>query len=125
MDACVSSDILVSLMPPKRALHALQASCNHSRKSSPIEVVSTDISTPVKKIAVEEISTSSTKGSTLTRSTIGSPGTMSLTKVNFNNLVSAEFEEVKKEFISMDLTGGSNANRFIMQQNLCSLTNHL
>ncbi len=85
----------------KRSSLALQTRCNCSSKSSSNKVVSTIVSTPVKQgYAIEmEISIVSTKGSTLTRSTVGSPGTMSLLKINFKDLVSAKFKGVKEKYI--------------------------
>lgn len=88
-------------MTLKRASHALPVICNHSRKSCSNEVVSTIVPTPVKQeFTFEmEISITSTKGSTLTRFTVGSPGTMNLKKINFKELVSAEFEGDKEKYI--------------------------
>ncbi len=64
-------------------------------------MVSTIVCTPVKpEFAVDmEVSMASAKGSTLLRSTDGSPRKMSLTKINFKDLVAAEFEGIEEQYI--------------------------
>ncbi len=61
------------------------------KRSTPNEKKTTAVSTPLKKTDIVEVavSTASTVGSTLLRSTFGSPSTISLTKMNFKDMVAA------------------------------------
>ena len=64
-----------------------------------MEEVPAAVSTPVKNDAIDtEISTVLTTGSSLLRSTVGSPGAMSLKKLNFKDMLAAEFEGVKEKY---------------------------
>ena len=69
--------------------------------STPNEKKTTAVSTPLKKTDIAEVavSTASTVGSTLSRSTFGSPGAISLMKMNFKDMVAAEAEGVEEKYI--------------------------
>jgi hypothetical protein len=88
-------------MPPKRVASASGAKQGSRKRSTPIEKVTTSISTPLKKrdIVEVEVSTTSTVGSTLSRSTFGSPSTINLTKINFKDMVAAEAEGIEEKYI--------------------------
>ena len=88
-------------MSPKYATSAIGAKRGPRKRSTPATKVSSSISTPLKKKDNVEVavSTASTIGSTLSRSTLGSPGTISLTKINFKEMVAAEEEGVEQKFI--------------------------
>jgi len=88
-------------MPPKRTASASAAKRGSRKRSTPLENAPSSISTPLKKSDIVEVavSTASTVRSTLLRSTLGSPGTISLTKINFKDMVAAEEEGVKEKLI--------------------------
>ena len=88
-------------MPPKRAASASAAKRGSRKRSIPLENAPSSVSTPLKKNDIVEVavSTASTVRSTLSRSTLGSPGTISLTKINFKDMVAAEEEGVEVKFI--------------------------
>ena len=88
-------------MPPKRATSATGAKQGARKRATPTKKVSTSVSTPLKNNDNVEVavSTASTIGSTLSRSTLGSPGTMSLTKINFKDMVAAEAEGIEEKHI--------------------------
>lgn len=88
-------------MPLKRASCTVHTKHTHSRKSSPNEVVSTAVSMTVKQqCAVDlEIKTASIMESSFLRTTV-SPEMMSGIKIIFKDLVVAEFEGVKNEYIN-------------------------
>ena len=88
-------------MPPKCATSTIGAKQSAQKRSIPTKEVSTSISTPLKHTDNIEVavSTASRIGSTLSRSTLGSPGTISLMKINFKDMVAAEAEGVKEKYI--------------------------
>jgi hypothetical protein len=63
--------------------------------------VQANVSTPLKQNDASEVkvSTASTTGSTLSRSTVGLPGTLSLTKINFKDMVAAESDNHEEKCI--------------------------
>jgi hypothetical protein len=88
-------------MPPKRTASASAAKRGSRKRSTPLENTPSSVSTPLKKSDIVEVavSTASTVRSTLSRSTLGSPGTISLTKINFKDMVAAEEEGVEEKLI--------------------------
>ncbi len=88
-------------MPPKHTTSATGAEQGACKCSTPTKEVSTSISTPLKHTDNVEVavSTASTIGSALSRSTLGSPGTISLTKINFKDMVAGEVEGIEEKYI--------------------------
>ena len=88
-------------MPPKCAASASCAKRGSCKRLTPTEKVTTSVSTPLKKRDIVEVavSTASTVSSTLSRSTFGSPGAISLTKMNFKDMVAAEAEGIEEKYI--------------------------
>ncbi len=78
-------------MPPKCTAFASCAKRASRKRLTPNEKKTTAVSTPLKKTDIVEVavSTASTVSSTLLRSTFGSPGAISLTKMNFKDMVAA------------------------------------
>ena len=81
-------------MLQKCATPATRAKRGASKKSTPTKEVLTNVSTPLKhNDAIEmKAATPSTTRSILSRSTVGSPGTMRLAKINFKDMVVTESE---------------------------------
>jgi len=79
-------------MPQKCSSPASGGRRSVRKKSTPMKEVPANILIPVKQISTSEVkvSTASTTWSTLSRSTVGLPGSLSLTKNNFKDMVAAE-----------------------------------
>lgn len=88
-------------MQSKRDSHAVQARLSHPTKSSPDKEASITVFMPVnQKFSIDmEMFTDSTMGSCISQSAVGYPGMMSLTKIDFKDLVAAEVEGVEENYI--------------------------
>jgi len=89
------SDAAKASSPASRGRHSV------CKKFSPTKEVQANVSTPLKHndASKVKVSTASTTGSTLPRSTVGSPGSLSLTNINFKDMVATEADNHKEKYI--------------------------
>jgi hypothetical protein len=88
-------------MSPKCSSPASGGRHSDCKKSTLTEEVHANVLTPLKQNDSSDVkvSTASTTQSTISRSTVLSPGSLSLTKINFKDMVAAESDNHEEKCI--------------------------